>query len=82
MSKLRGVRHKGEYRLEVVFEDGLQGEVDFSEQLWGSAFEPLHEVSEFAKAQVSGIGVLTWSCGADWDPVTLRALVMDSRRGH
>ena len=78
MNRLQSVRHLGEYRLEVVFEDGFAGEIDLAGELWGAVFEPLQAPSEFAKAYVSEFGVLSWPNGADWDPDSLRELVLSN----
>ncbi len=42
-------RHAGEYRVWLRFHDGLQGEINLADVLWGPLFEPLKSVDEFAK---------------------------------
>jgi hypothetical protein len=55
------------YRLEVEFEDGLQGIVDLSRDLWGPAYEPLKDPARFAEVFLED-GAPTWPNGADMAP--------------
>ena len=66
------VRHVRDYILWIRFEDGAEGEVDLSESLRGPVFDPLREVSYFAKARVEPeLGTVVWPNGADIAPETL-----------
>ena len=60
----------GEYRIHLVFNDGVESTVDFSTWLQGPIFEPLKEQSYFKRFFVEG-GTVTWPNGADIAPETL-----------
>ncbi|MFZ1107459.1 MAG: hypothetical protein WAN43_03780 [Rhodomicrobium sp.] len=42
-------RHAGGYRVWLRFGDGVTGEIDLSDSLWGPVFESLKVEKEFAK---------------------------------
>lgn len=60
----------GEFKIRVVFNDGVEGTVDFSDWLTGPVFEPLKDRSYFARFFVEG-GTVAWPNGADIAPETL-----------
>ena len=55
----------GGYRLVVEFEDGVKGEVDLSDRLFGLVFEPLKDPAFFARVTVDEFGAVSWSNGTD-----------------
>lgn len=59
------------HRLRVAFADGVHGEVDLSERLFGPMFEPLRDPDYFAQAAVDEFGVVCWPNGADLAPDAL-----------
>ena len=59
------------YRLEVEFEDGTRGVLDYSEKLWGPMFEPLRDPDRFAEVELDEDGVICWQNGADLAPDAL-----------
>jgi len=59
------------HRLHVEFSDGLTGEVDLSERLFGSVFEPLKDPQVFAQVRVDEFGAICWPTGADLAPDAL-----------
>ena len=62
-------RHAGGYRVWLRFADGLTGEIDVERELWGPAFEPLKDVTEFAKLRFEpDLGTIVWPNGADFAP--------------
>ena len=62
-------RHAGDYRVWLRFADGLSGEIDLECELWGPAFEPLKDISEFAKLCADPeCRTLVWPNGADLAP--------------
>lgn len=66
-------RHAGDYRVWLRFHDGLEGEIDLADVLWGPVFEPLKSVPEFAKLYVDAEwSTLVWPNGADLAPESLR----------
>lgn len=69
------------YRLQIRYEDGVEGVVDLSGLLsFRGVFEPLKDPSFFSQVRVDAeLGTVTWPNGADIDPDVLYArLVPDS----
>jgi hypothetical protein len=62
--------YRDEFKIWVVFNDGVEGTVDFSDWLSGPVFEPLKDRGYFARFFVEG-GTVTWPNGADIAPETL-----------
>jgi hypothetical protein len=56
--------YRGEFKIRVVFNDGVEGTIDFSDWLTGSVFEPLKDRTYFARFFIEG-GTVTWPNGAD-----------------
>ncbi len=63
------VRHLRDFTLWVKFEDGSQGEIDLSGELYGPVFEPLRDVDYFRQVRVDPeLGTIVWPNGADLAP--------------
>lgn len=57
------------YTIRFRFEDGLEGEVDLKDELWGPVFEPLKDLSKFREFRLEPeIGTIVWPTGADLAP--------------
>lgn len=68
------------YRIYVEFSDGLSGEIDVSDRLFGPVFEPLKDYELFQRVCVDEFGAVSWPNGADLAPDALyRAL---AERAH
>jgi hypothetical protein len=52
----------------VEFDDGVAGEINLSDRLFGPVFEPLKDETEFQKVAVDDYGAIAWPCGADLAP--------------
>lgn len=63
-------QYQGDFKIRLLFNDGVQGTVDFSDWLTGPVFEPLKDRAYFARFFVEG-GTVTWPNGADIAPETL-----------
>lgn len=63
------------HRLFVVFSDGVAGEIDLRDRLFGPVFEPLRDETLFAQVRVDEFGVPIWPNGADLAPDALHAAV-------
>jgi hypothetical protein len=62
--------YRGEYRIHLMFSDGLQKTIDFSQWLDGPVFEPLRDPAYFERFFIEG-GTVVWPNGADVAPETL-----------
>jgi hypothetical protein len=62
--------YRGEYRIHVTFQDGVESTIDFALWLHGPVFEPLKEQAEFQRFFLDG-GTVAWPNGADIAPETL-----------
>jgi len=62
--------YRGDFKIRLLFNDGVQGTVDFSDWLTGPVFEPLKDRAYFARFFAEG-GTVTWPNGADVAPETL-----------
>lgn len=73
-------RPAGGYRVWLRFADGLSGEVDLSDELWGPVFEPLKDEAEFAKLRADPeLDTIIWPNGADFSPEWLYERVKAER---
>ena len=71
MEKITQVKVLDNYRLEVLFNDGVKGVVSLADRLFGPVFEPLKDPAFFAKVQIDEFGTVTWPNGADLAPDAL-----------
>jgi len=65
--------HRGDFRLRVVFNDGSENTIDFSQWFDGPMFEALKSPAFFTRYFIDG-GTVTWPNGADIAPETLYAV--------
>jgi len=81
MVKVTRVERLGEYNLRLTFSDGVVGDIDLADELWGEMFEPLRDVPQFDSVRVDpALGTLVWSNGADLDPEGLHDAVRPVQR--
>ena len=52
-------RYAGDYVIWLRFDDGLEGEVDLKDELWGPVFSPLKNREYFAPEFLYGIVKVT-----------------------
>lgn len=62
--------HRGDYRIHVVFSDGVEKTMDFSGWLIGPVFEAVKDPAMFRRFFLDG-GTVAWPNGADVAPETL-----------
>ena len=62
--------YRSGYSIHVVFNDGVEGTVDFAPWLMGTIFEPLKDPAYFKRFFIDG-GTVAWPNGADIAPETL-----------
>lgn len=70
--------YRGEFKIRLLFNDGVEGTVDFSDWLIGEAFEPLKEPEYFVQFFLDG-GTVAWPNGADIAPETLHERAKGSK---
>jgi hypothetical protein len=68
----------GAHRLRLRFEDGVEGEIDFSTEAWDGVFAPLSDPTYFARVELDeGLGTIVWPNGADVAPEALHQWVAE-----
>jgi hypothetical protein len=71
MVRIKSVKPVAGYKLNLEFEDGVQGTVDLSPDLYGPMFEPLRDLQLFEQVTIDEYGVVCWPNGADLAPEVL-----------
>jgi len=67
--KVQEAEYINEYTIHLFFSDGVEGEVDLTEELYGEIFEPLKDVTLFRQFMVHPeFHTLCWPNGADFAP--------------
>lgn len=62
--------YRGEHKIRLTFNDGIESTIDFSPWLEGPVFEPLLNREYFQRFFIDG-GTVAWPNGADIAPETL-----------
>ncbi|MFZ1976555.1 MAG: DUF2442 domain-containing protein [Bacteroidota bacterium] len=69
MHFVKGVQYITDFRLRLLFEDGIEKEIDLLPYLDGEVFEPLKNVEMFRQVHVNEeIDTIVWENGADFSP--------------
>lgn len=75
MLHIKSAKYLSGYKLWIAFDDGTSGEVDLTDELKGSMFEPLKDLAEFQNVSVDPeLETIVWPNGADLAPEFLKAL--------
>ncbi|HEY4760478.1 MAG TPA: DUF2442 domain-containing protein [Thermoguttaceae bacterium] len=62
-------QYERDYILRLKFNDGAEGLVDLSDQLYGQMFEPLKDPDKFRSFTVDPeLNTVAWENGADFAP--------------
>lgn len=71
LNDVTDIEYRGGHVYRIRFDDGLEGEIDFSEYIGrGPVFEAFADLSFFRNARVEG-GTIAWPTGVDIAPETL-----------
>ncbi len=62
--------YRGEFKIDLAFNDGTEGVVDFSDWLEGPVFDPVRDPEFFQRFFIEA-GAIVWPNGADIAPETL-----------
>jgi hypothetical protein len=72
MVLLEDVKYQDGYKVWCRFSTGETGVADLKDTLWGPVFEPLKNLEEFRKFQLSStLHTIVWENGADIAPESL-----------
>ncbi len=59
----------GAYKIRISFDDGIEGDVDLEDELWGEVFEPLKDLAVFKTFRIDAeLNTIVWPNGADLAP--------------
>ncbi|MGR9000280.1 MAG: DUF2442 domain-containing protein [Gammaproteobacteria bacterium] len=65
-----------DYQLWLSFNDSSEGVVDLVDELWGTVFEPLKDLTLFRQVKLDEeLATIIWPNGADLAPEFLHALL-------
>lgn len=75
-------KYKNDYKIEIEFDDGKKGVMDFSKYLkFGGVFEHFHDINFFRAFTVNKeLGVISWQNGIEIAPETLYSEAIGSKQ--
>lgn len=69
LPQLREAKYRYDYCIWLKFDDGVEGEIDLKDELWGEVFEPLRDKNFFSAFRLNEeLDTLVWPNGADFAP--------------
>jgi hypothetical protein len=79
LNDVTDIEYRGGHVYRIRFDDGLEGDVDFSDYLGrGPVFEAFSDLSFFRSARIEA-GAIAWPNGVDIAPETLYEKVRQAR---
>jgi hypothetical protein len=80
LNEVTSLEYRRGYVYHVVFDDGLEGDIDLSRYIEGGpVFAPLKDLAYFRQARIEG-GTISWPNGADIAPETLYEQLEGAKR--
>lgn len=74
--RIMEARYVDGYTIWLRFNDGVEGEVDLKDELWGTVFEPLKDLNRFRQFCVHPeLHTIVWDNGADFSPEFLHSCI-------
>jgi Protein of unknown function (DUF2442) len=71
MKKITSLKILENYRVWLHFNDGVEGEIDFSSKPRSGVFAFWNEYDNFRKARIDEVGALVWNDQIDFCPDSL-----------
>jgi len=71
--KVTNAKYLNDYKIELLFNDGLKGIVDLKDSIKGLVFKPLKNIDYFKKFSLNR-WTIEWDCDADFAPEYLHKL--------
>jgi hypothetical protein len=66
---IKELKYIGDYRVEVIFNDGRKGVADLADALRGPVFESLRDMTRFSQLKLdTQLETIIWPNGADLAP--------------
>jgi hypothetical protein len=83
MIRITEVKHEGDYRLRLRFEDGVDGVIDISEQVsFDGVFKSMKDLEFFKRVRINKTwGTIEWPGKIDLDPEVLYEEIVGRRAG-
>ena len=76
ISRVIAARYISGYTIWLRFNDGSEGTVDLSNELFGEVFKPLKAIDTFKTFSVNlELGTIVWPNGADFAPEFLQQIL-------
>jgi hypothetical protein len=73
LPRITKAQYISDFTIRLRFADGLEGDIDLSQELHGEIFRPLRDLTYFRRFQLHPeLHTLVWPNGADFAPEFLR----------
>jgi hypothetical protein len=73
LPRITQAQYISDFTIRLRFADGLEGDIDLSQELHGEIFRPLRDLTYFRRFQLHPeLHTLVWPNGADFAPEFLR----------
>jgi len=76
--KVTDAKYVNDYKIELIFNDGVKGIVDLKDSIKGLVFKPLKNI-EYFKQFTQNRWTIEWDCDADFAPEYLHDLALGQK---